>query len=233
MSAPHAPTTPTVAAVTSFLEKFYKELGKMFFWLTVVIMALVVLRVMQYPAAIPMGLAAVAVLASYSVVWGSSATGRRIAMYAATFILLLTIAAFLLPLNYIKTIPSRDEIGEKLVEKGLLGGAWDGLKTLAFGKSAEETATTYDPTPSRDEIEDPIRGVTPMKIRANYPFVLESDQPIKVTYEDGQSFIHLPGECIVAPTPRSLGPKSFTDPDNKEGHLAFRLYRFQSNGACP
>lgn len=137
MSAAHP--TPTTVTPASFFEKFYKRLGKVVFWVSVVIMSLVVLRVMQNPAAIPMALTAVIVLTSYSVVWGASSFGRKMAMYAAMFILLLAIASFLLPKTYTQTIPSRDEIGQKLVDRGLIGGAWDGMKTLAFGKSAEAT----------------------------------------------------------------------------------------------
>lgn len=217
MSAPHAPTTPTVAAVTSFLEKFYKELGKAFFWLTVVIMALAVLRVMQYPAAIPMGLAAVAVLANYSRVWGSSATGRRMAMYAATFILLLTIAAFLLPLNYIKTIPSRDEIGEKLVEKGLLGGAWDGVKTLAFGKSAESADSNVSPE-GEELLLLRFECYTPCSGSIDWPYKFTFDYTLNVKHPGIENIVtYYPKGNKEAPSGLLKGETFFTsgDPDKQ------------------
>ena len=79
----------------------------------------------------------------------------------------------------------------------------------------------------------PIRATPPATIVADYPYDLVALKPIRVTYPDGQSYIHDPTRCQVAPTPTYSGAKTFEDAENPGGHVDFALYPVSAGmGAC-
>ncbi len=67
---------------------------------------------------------------------------------------------------------------------------------------------------------------TPISLSIDYEYSIEAGQPIKITYADGQSVVFFPDKgCQKFPEPKWSGPNKFTDPDDTEKKVAFRVYR--------
>ncbi|MBP9748177.1 MAG: hypothetical protein KBD17_00920 [Candidatus Pacebacteria bacterium] len=82
--------------------------------------------------------------------WVSEKDGGAVKLIFTTAFCFLFLQ-FVVP-TYTNSFPSWGQVGQKLVDRGLVGSAWDGAWTLAFGKSATPAAqnsnTQPDPQPT-------------------------------------------------------------------------------------
>lgn len=83
--------------------------------------------------------------------------------------------------TYAKSFPSRDQVGQKLVDRGILGGAWDGLKVVAFGKSATPTPSATQPSAAYAPTEPTLvlrrECITPCSADIQWPVQIWGDGP--------------------------------------------------------
>lgn len=135
-ATPAATTTPAANPTPpGLLGRYNRRFGLLVFWVAVMILGFMV--VTPHPTAVWVMVFAITVLALDYVLFGGGTFWRPMVVRGAALALALSMLSFLAPPNYVDSIPSRDAVGQKLVDRGLIGGAWDGVKTLAFGKSAE------------------------------------------------------------------------------------------------
>ncbi len=129
------------------------------------------------PTGIRVMVFAITVLYLDYILFGGGTFWRQLVVRGTAFVLVLSMLSFLLPETYVQSIPSRDQVGQKLVKRGLIGGAWDGVKTLAFGESVSAPIAAEE---ARGEEELVLRSecYTPCSARVEFPYRIKYEGSI-------------------------------------------------------
>jgi hypothetical protein len=163
-----------------------RGVGWVIFWVAAVVLALLIVPIMHNTSAIPMMVFSIIVLVVSSALWGTGVIGRRLAVLGATFVLLLSILSFFLPLTA-KRVPEK-------------------VKSFDAWLASDPTSTYHPPAPSVEALVPTESCKTPCSAFVGWRYKVRTDgDPFRAKYHGCKDWVEHPGkgdyktpECFLA-----------------------------------
>lgn len=145
--------------------------------------------------------------------WVSEKDGGAVKLIFTTAFCILFLQ-FVVP-TYTNSFPSWDQVGQKLEDRGLIGGGLDGLRTLAFGKSATPAPTPVSPpspsAPLRKVLIPEFEGFTPVNYDIDWEFHIDTDgDPILMKFPGVPEPVRYSGKGEMPTPSRETGKTHIT-----------------------